>query len=819
MIRFQSLGAVELTGADGAPCHSVLAQPRRLALLAYLTLAHPRGFHRRDTLLALFWPESDPTHAREALNQALHFLRRALGEGALPNRGVEEVAVSREALWCDALALEDAVRAGRLQEALELYRGDLLEGFNVSAAPEFERWLDVERERVRQAVAGAAWSLAAGAEREHNLAGAASWARRAAALTPYDEAAHRRLLEYLDGAGDRAGALQEHEAFRRRLKEELDSEPAPETAALVAQIRGRTAATAPLRSIAPSAPGGDAGPKAEDAAIGPPQDPASRETRRRRRVLLYAGLGVLLLAGVGSALYRRALAPTAARPRIAVLPLQDLAPPAERLPYLADGITEELINALGGIGSLEVVSRTSVMRYKGSVASIQRMAHELGVDYVVEATVLGVSDRIRVSVQLVDARTDRAVWTGTFDRELADALALAGEISHTMADSLLVALTPAERRQLVSAPRLNPTAYALYLRGREYLARPGPGDYRKFGPAIALFHQALAVDPHYAEAYAALAQAFEENAQAPPQIRYDSTLAMAHRALELDPRNTRARVALAELYSLAWRFGDAATEARRALVVNPSEATAMASLSWALAWQGELAQALHWAHAAARVDPGNFYVQHRMGDLYAALGDLERAAAAERRAVLLAPDYPAPAGDLAWILVMQGDTSQADALMRRLQRTAPDHPGSRSYVANHALHRKHPAEAYASAQGIRSAFLPSRTLGRVVAARGVGRRAEADSLLEVADQECRALRAAGLPDPLDEARVHALRGERDRAMALLQAMHAGGSTLAIPDWAANLLPLEGDPRFEKLHAEIQAQRARQRERAQREGWW
>src|SRR5690606_26307563 len=115
---------------------------------------------RRDVLLATFWPELDTSHARAALRRSLYFLRQALGDSVIESRGDEEVGISADALWCDAAAFDDAVAAGRLGEALELYGGDLLEGVFLSGAPAFEQWLDGERAARRTAAAAAAWRLA-----------------------------------------------------------------------------------------------------------------------------------------------------------------------------------------------------------------------------------------------------------------------------------------------------------------------------------------------------------------------------------------------------------------------------------------------------------------------------------------------------------------------------------------------------------------------------------------------------------------------------------------------------------------------------------
>src|SRR5438128_11786783 len=144
MIELRLLGRLSLTSADGRDVRALLGQPRRLALLAYLAAATPRGFHRRDSLLALFWPEIDQEHARAALRQALHVVRDALGADVIVTRGDEEVGLDFERIWCDVVAFDRAVAAEQFSEALDLYRGDLLEGFFIPDAGEFEHWQDSE---------------------------------------------------------------------------------------------------------------------------------------------------------------------------------------------------------------------------------------------------------------------------------------------------------------------------------------------------------------------------------------------------------------------------------------------------------------------------------------------------------------------------------------------------------------------------------------------------------------------------------------------------------------------------------------------------
>jgi DNA-binding SARP family transcriptional activator len=237
VIRLRLLGALGLTGADGLEVGAVVAQSKRVALLAYLAAVRPYGFHRRDTLLGLFWPVVDETHARRALNRAVYFLRCELGEGSIVSRGAEEIGVAPDHLWCDVRAFDEALAAERLETALELYRGDLLVGFFVGGAPELERWLEEERAALRSRAAAAARALAARHETGGSYTPAIGWARRAADYAPDDERALRRLIAILEKAGDRAGALRAYEAFAARLAADLGAAPSAETRALIERLR------------------------------------------------------------------------------------------------------------------------------------------------------------------------------------------------------------------------------------------------------------------------------------------------------------------------------------------------------------------------------------------------------------------------------------------------------------------------------------------------------------------------------------------------------------------------------------------------------
>ncbi|HWN18583.1 MAG TPA: protein kinase [Gemmatimonadales bacterium] len=247
MIRLRLLGSIELQDDTGHELRAVLAQPKRLAILGYLAAASPLGPHRRDTLLGLFWPDLDQEHARNALSKAVQFLRRALGDAAIASRTPDELSLNPAEIWVDVRAYSHALETDRLEEALELYRGDLLPSFFVSGATGFEEWLERERAALRGQAAAAARILAERHELGRHPTLAVACAHRAAELGNGDERPIRRLIELLDRLGDRAGAVRAYEDFVRKLASELEVEPSPETAALIARVR-----TSSERCLAPN---------------------------------------------------------------------------------------------------------------------------------------------------------------------------------------------------------------------------------------------------------------------------------------------------------------------------------------------------------------------------------------------------------------------------------------------------------------------------------------------------------------------------------------------------------------------------------------
>lgn len=296
MIRLTLLGSIGLQGPDDRPVVPLLRQPKRLALLAYLASPIPGTWHRRDILLARFWPELDTAHARSALRNGLYVLRQALGETAILTRGDEEVAVNPDQISTDLGDLHTALRNGDGRAAFQHYTGALLPGLFPADSEGFQEWLEVERARLAHEVARAGQSAAGTLESEGRLAEARVILAQVLDLAPDDETTVRRLMTVHGRLGDRAGGLATYERYRARLAREFGATPSAETEALAAALRREEpipddGAVPPGVTPAPLPATGDAGaPRAAPA-------PAGR-TRRAWPWLIGAAVLLLVVAAV-----------------------------------------------------------------------------------------------------------------------------------------------------------------------------------------------------------------------------------------------------------------------------------------------------------------------------------------------------------------------------------------------------------------------------------------------------------------------------------------------------------------------------------------
>jgi DNA-binding SARP family transcriptional activator/tetratricopeptide (TPR) repeat protein len=245
-MELRTLGSVQLDAPARPEARAVGTQPKRLALLVYLSLAEPQGPKRRDALLALFWPQSDQDKGRQVLRQTVYLLRQSLGSDSIVSRSDEDLELDAGSVSCDARRFEALIAAGELRAALEVYRGDFLAGFFVpGVSQEFDEWVSATRNRLRGLASTAAWTLAAEDERKAQASNALHWARRATQLDPDNEAGMRDLMLLHRRLGDRIGALREYQAWVARLERDLGVAPGTELARLAASLRDDSGTSLP----------------------------------------------------------------------------------------------------------------------------------------------------------------------------------------------------------------------------------------------------------------------------------------------------------------------------------------------------------------------------------------------------------------------------------------------------------------------------------------------------------------------------------------------------------------------------------------------
>lgn len=356
---------------------------------------------------------------------------------------------------------------------------------------------------------------------------------------------------------------------------------------------------------------------------------------RSRILILTALAGMLIIAGLVSALFFRQSSTPAPQTEIkslAVLPLENLSGDASQ-DYFADGMTEALITDLAKIGALRVMSRSSVMQYKGAHKPLPEIGRELNVDAVLTGSVVRSGERVRITVQLIHAATGRNLWADSYERDLRDVLALQREVTRSIVGEIRIKLMPQEQVQFGSVRSVNPEAYDHYLRGQFYLHRQNRDDNET---AIAALERAVATDPTFAAAYAELAQAYVWKLFlfAPGEGQWaEKAFVAAEKALSLDPNLAVAYLARGRLlWTPANRFPHerAIREYRRALSLNPSLDEARNQLALVYNHIGAFDEALHESHLAVTTNPSNTLAQFRTGETLLFQGKYEEALSALR---------------------------------------------------------------------------------------------------------------------------------------------------------------------------------------------
>jgi TolB-like protein/DNA-binding winged helix-turn-helix (wHTH) protein/Flp pilus assembly protein TadD len=339
-----------------------------------------------------------------------------------------------------------------------------------------------------------------------------------------------------------------------------------------------------------------------------PADGAVRPTRtsRARLGLVLGGVAGLALIAVSYIMFGGHTGPTTQTKirSLAVLPLSNLSGDSTQ-EYLADEMTEELCGRLARIHDLRVISHTSVMRFKGTRLSVPEIARTLGVDALVEGSVIRQGNRIRVHAQLIRASTDEHLWADEYDGELGDVLALESEVAQSIARRVEVKVTGEERARLVAAHHVSPEVYESYLKAENELN--GSGSQAELEQSIAYFEETIGKDANFAPAYVGLANVYERLGStlggAPPKETHPKMMSAARKAIELDPDLAEPHVLLAGVYQKQWQWSDAEAEYKRALELNSNDAGAHVGYAKWLLCQGRTDEALAWVQRARELDP------------------------------------------------------------------------------------------------------------------------------------------------------------------------------------------------------------------------
>jgi len=424
--------------------------------------------------------------------------------------------------------------------------------------------------------------------------------------------------------------------------------------------------------------------------------PVTRKATSSRLWVVLGGMAVLAALAAGVVLYQERRA-TSKRQQgvksLAVLPLKNLSgDPSQE--YLADGMTEELIGRLSMIRGLRVISRTSVMAFKDPRLSMPEIAKTLGVDALVEGSVIRDGNRVRVHAQLIRGATDEHFWSETYDGELRDVLGLESEVAQSIAEKVEVTVTGAERARLVATRHVSPEVYESYLKGKFALRN---GDAAEIKEGVAYFEDAIRKDPTFAPAYVGLANAHELFGStfvggAPVQEERQKATDAARKALELNAALSEAHDILAVVLWKQWQWAEAEAEYKRALELNPNDAIAHEGFSDWLLSRGRTEEALAWAERGRELDPvavsGNgiawiLFQARRYDDALRELHSVLAARPNEVRALWL----------LGFVVIAKGQPEEAFSSLQKAVSITHRSPGSLELLATAYAHSGRRKEA------------------------------------------------------------------------------------------------------------------------------
>ena len=361
---------------------------------------------------------------------------------------------------------------------------------------------------------------------------------------------------------------------------------------------------------------------------------------RRRNIILLIATGAIISSAAGFFLLPRASAHKVDK-SVAVLPFQNLSAEKENV-YFADGIQNEILTKLATVRDLKVISRTSTAKYQSKPENLKTVAQELGVSNILEGTVQRAGDKVRVNVQLIDARTDTHLWAKTYDRDFKDVLSVESEVATQIADALKANLSETESHVLSAARTENTDAYDLFLRGQyEFHQAESSLAPDAYDRADAFYRQALALDPNFAEAAAELARSrlsrhWFVSPLAPAGL--EEVKSLIDRALELAPNSPEAHFALGLFFYWGHRqYEDALAEFNRTLELQPNSADARAFCAWVYRRRGEWKRSLDDSQRAEELDPRDASIPTNIGVTCNMLRLWKDAERAELRALAIDP--------------------------------------------------------------------------------------------------------------------------------------------------------------------------------------
>lgn len=485
--------------------------------------------------------------------------------------------------------------------------------------------------------------------------------------------------------------------------------------------------------------------------------------RARRYLFVVVPVSLVALTAVGFFI-SRSRTPSPVIDSIAVLPLKNLSNDSAN-EYFSDGMSELLTTELAKVGSLRVTSRTSTDTYRGTNKTAPQIGRELGVDALVEGSIFRSGDRVRISVQLIDAKTDRHLWAETYDRDLRDAFALQSEVTRSIVGQIKINVTPQEQRLLASSRPVEPKALDAYLKGRDYfnagLNADRPAQGRKLLLlSIQYFEQAIGFDPNFALAYAGLARAnhwIANKQQRDPESDQFVIKAKesARKALTLDEGLAEAHAALAyTMHTFDWEWSESEGEFKRALELNPSYSEAHYGYAFLLAHAGRFDEAVREINKAEELDPITLPLKLNVATIYrlarrydSALGQYQRLLNADNSAEL-----HAAIGD---VLVLQGKYDEGVGELHKNMGDAASNIG-----------------------------LVAATLARA------GRKAEAEKIL---DEDLKKSTNSGIGRIRSIACAYAALGNQDKAFEWLERGYKDRSPV--------LLSLKSEPYFDNLRSD------------------